>query len=143
MILRQPNAADILGRLDSILYKGIQEGVFPGAALWVGWHGETIKCSSYGKAAPDGYHLHWHLLTHASGLPTPLLYEQYRGKANILEGICQQTLLFSPGTRYFYSDLGFILLGAIVSITTSLEISEYARKYLFVNWGKGSGSRPV
>src|SRR2546423_15470856 len=57
VILRQPNTADILGRLDSILYKGIQEGVFPGATLWVGWHGETIKCSSYGKAAPDGYHL--------------------------------------------------------------------------------------
>lgn len=73
----------------------------------------------------------WHLLTHTSGLPSLLLHEEYQGKDNILKEVCQQSLLFSPGTRYFYTDLGFILLGAIVYITTSLDISEYADKYLF------------
>jgi len=190
VILGHQNDADISGRLDAILNKGMQEGVFPGATLWIGRHGETIKCSAYGKAAPDGYHLQrpvtittktlydlasltkvvattcviaqliekglvrltdtvaqfiplfasdqqkasitiWHLLTHTSGLPSLLLHKEYQGKDNILKGVCQQTLLFSPGTRYFYTDLGFILLGAIVYIATSLEISEYAGKYLF------------
>lgn len=188
--MRKPSIVDISSKLDSIITKGIQEGVFPGATLWVGWQGETLKCSPYGKAAPDGYQLQrpvtittrtlydlasltkviattsvivqllekglvkltdtvaqfipqlasdpqkasitiWHLLTHTSGFPTLLLHEQYRGRAKMLEGVCQQALLFPPGTRYLYTDLGFILLSAIVSLITSLEIDDYARKYLF------------
>lgn len=45
----------VLSELDETIEQAITEGVFPGAALWVGWRGETVKCAAYGRtaAAPD------------------------------------------------------------------------------------------
>jgi serine-type D-Ala-D-Ala carboxypeptidase len=74
----------------------------------------------------------WHLLTHTSGLPGPLpLYKQYQDKENILQAICRQQLLFPPGTQYLYCDIGFILLGEVITLLSSLDMSEYCCQYLF------------
>src|SRR5947209_5284517 len=45
----------ILTEVDMIVAQGIQERVFPGAALWVGWQGESVKCAAYGKTADRAY----------------------------------------------------------------------------------------
>ncbi len=186
----QSNVTRILTEMDEIMEQAIQEGVFPGAALWIGWRGETIKCSSFGRTADKRYDTYsptpvttktlydlasltkvtattwaimhlvergllrltdsistyipqfgfdqqkasvtiWHLLTHTSGLPGPLpLYKQYRGKDNIIEAICRQNLLFPPGTQHLYCDIGFILLGEIIHILSSLELDKYTQRYL-------------
>ncbi len=187
----QSNFTKALCEMDKTVEQAIQEEVFTGATLWIGWHGDTVKSCAYGETADKRYDRYspfpvttktiydlasltkviattgaimhlveqgflglsdsvskyipqfgtdkqktsvtiWHLLTHTSGLLGPLpLYKQYRGKDNILEAICQQNLLFPPGTQHLYSDIGFILLGEVVHIISSLELDEYTRKYLF------------
>ncbi len=46
---------DILAGLDNLMEQGIQQRAFPGATLWVGWRGETLLCSAYGKTADQAY----------------------------------------------------------------------------------------
>ncbi len=73
-----------------------------------------------------------HVLTHTSGLPGPCrLYRDYHGPAQIFSGICQQALVFPPGTRHLYNDLGFILLGEVVRAITSLNLDDYTRSHIF------------
>ena len=181
----------ILNEVDEIIEQAIQEEVFPGATLWVSWHGKTIKCSAYGNTSDRAYgtyspkpvtrrtlydlasltkvvattwavmHLMergylrltdsvstyilqfgsdqqkasvtiWHLLTHTSGLPAFLaLYKEHHGKDEIIEAICRQNLLFPPGTEQLYCDVGFMLLGEVIHILSSMELDEYTQKYLF------------
>ncbi|QBD78917.1 class A beta-lactamase-related serine hydrolase [Ktedonosporobacter rubrisoli] len=45
----------ILSEIDAIVARGIQTGAFPGATLWIGWQGETLKCTAYGKTADQQY----------------------------------------------------------------------------------------
>ena len=178
-------------KLDALITQGIQDGVFPGAALWIGWHGETVKCAAYGKTADKMYEAYelvpatsktiydlasltkvvatttavlqlreqkvlnlidpiakyipqfgsdqqkatitiQHLLTHTSGLPNAIrLFEHYHGEQQIIEGICHQELAFVPGTSSLYTDLGFILLGEIVRVISSLRLDEYTYRYVF------------
>ncbi len=182
---------DVLAELDMLMEQGIQERAFPGAALWVGWHGETLKCSAYGKTADQAYEQYepapvvtntlydlasltkgvatttailqlieqgrlqlddlictylpqfgcdaqkatitvQHVLTHTSGLPGPCrLYQHCHGPDQIIAGICQQELVFPPGTQYLYNDLGFILLGEVLRTITSLNLDEYTCRHIF------------
>jgi CubicO group peptidase (beta-lactamase class C family) len=182
---------EILAEIDALIERGIHEKAFPGAALWVGWRGETVKCTAYGKTADKAYEQHEpvpvttqtlydlasltkvvatttailqlieqghlqlddpictylppfgcdaqkatitvrHVLTHTSGLPGPCrLYRHCHSPEQILAGIFQQKLVFPPGTRYLYNDLGFILLGEVIREITSLNLDEYSRTYIF------------
>ncbi len=74
----------------------------------------------------------WHLLTHSSGLPA---YKRYflevKGKENILKRICEEELEYEPGTKSVYSDLGFILLGAIIEKLTGEKLENYINRILF------------
>lgn len=74
----------------------------------------------------------WHLLTHSSGLPA---YQRYfletRGKENIIKRICEEELEYEPGTKSVYSDLGFIILGAIVEKLTGQNLKDYIKRILF------------
>lgn len=57
-----------------------------------------------------------HLLTHTSGLPAWLpLYTDCASGADAVARICRTPLEAEPGSRVVYSDLGFILLGELVS----------------------------
>jgi len=56
-----------------------------------------------------------HLLAHCSGLPAHLpLYEWCSGSGEFAEAICDISLETPPGEVTRYSDLGFILLGAVL-----------------------------
>jgi uncharacterized protein YbbC (DUF1343 family) len=85
------------------------------------------------------------LLLHTSGLPkvNPLSALEH-GKAYGLRAIADQPLLSPPGTRFEYSDLGFILLGEIVERVTGSGLDVFARRSLFAPLGmRDSDFRPA
>jgi len=56
-----------------------------------------------------------HLLTHTAGLPAwKPLYRQAQGHQTVIEAALQTPLERLPNTGYTYSDLGYILMGAIL-----------------------------
>lgn len=77
-----------------------------------------------------------HLLAHASGLPA---HEDYflksKGKGEILARAVAQPLAYEPGSKTIYSDIGFILLGAIIESLTGRGLDELARDHIFVPLG--------
>jgi CubicO group peptidase (beta-lactamase class C family) len=77
-----------------------------------------------------------HLLTHTSGLQPwlPLELEEGTRPARI-ERILTAPLLQSPGTNVVYSDLGFILLAALVETVSGLRIDTYAQAHIFAPLG--------
>lgn len=73
-----------------------------------------------------------HLLTHTSGLPAwRPLYLDHTGWEAYTEAICATPLVRDPGTQVEYSDLGFILLGAIITKVTGMSLPEYCRTAVF------------
>jgi len=73
-----------------------------------------------------------HLLTHSSGVDwwAPL-YEELRGKAAYLERIQAMDLVYEPGTRAKYSDLGLILLGEILERVAGQPLDAFVRERVF------------
>jgi uncharacterized protein YbbC (DUF1343 family) len=72
------------------------------------------------------------LLLHTSGLPkvNPLAALEH-GKAEGLRAIAGERLLSAPGTRFEYSDLGFILLGEVVERVSGAGLDAFALSALF------------
>jgi len=69
------------------------------------------------------------LLIHSSGLPADIskAYE-LRNKEDIEEKIYNYELIYEPGKKVVYSDIGFILLGFIIEKITNKKLSQYARE---------------
>lgn len=63
------------------------------------------------------------LLSHSSGLPAhEPFYLTLQGREAIERAICTTPLDYLPGTQSIYSDLGFMLLGFILSDVASLDV---------------------
>lgn len=63
------------------------------------------------------------LLSHSSGLPAhESFYLTLQGREAIQRAICATPLDYIPGTQSVYSDLGFMLLGFILSDVASLDV---------------------
>lgn len=77
-----------------------------------------------------------HLLAHCSGLPA---HEDYflksKGRAEILARAVGQPLIYEPGAKSIYSDIGFILLGAIIESLTGRRLDELAQERIFAPLG--------
>ncbi len=72
------------------------------------------------------------LLTHTSGLPADnVIASDEHGLASAVRAIASLHLAAPPGTRYVYSDLGFILLGAIVERAAGEPLDAFATEHLF------------
>jgi CubicO group peptidase (beta-lactamase class C family) len=69
------------------------------------------------------------LLTHSGGLQwwAPL-YKDVKGQAAYLERIVAMDLAYEPGTKAVYSDLGLILLGAVIERLGGAPLDELARQ---------------
>ncbi len=74
------------------------------------------------------------LLNHSSGLPAykpyykKLIHSPLRQrKEKIIEWILQEELEYTPGSKNLYSDLGYILLGAIIEKTTGENLEKFWR----------------
>jgi CubicO group peptidase (beta-lactamase class C family) len=85
-----------------------------------------------------------HLLTHSSGIDwwAPL-YEDTRGKAAYVEKIQAMDLVYEPGSKSLYSDLGLILLGEILERVAGEPLDDFVRRRVFEPLGmKDTGFRP-
>ena len=75
-----------------------------------------------------------HLLTHSSGLPGYyqfFLDDKIKSKDDIINYILDVDLIEEPGFKYEYSDLGFILLTAIIEKVSGKSIDKLAHLWLF------------
>jgi serine-type D-Ala-D-Ala carboxypeptidase len=88
-----------------------------------------------------------HLLTHSAGFPDHLpLYEDVQQEANrqgndfigspeakqfVLTKVCQTKLYAAPGEQYLYSDLGFMLLGAVIEKISGAPLDQYCHEKIF------------
>src|SRR5271155_960728 len=72
------------------------------------------------------------LLLHDSGLPAHRdFYRDAKGRDAILARVLAEPLIHEPGAQVEYSDLGFILLGAIVERLTGDSLDTYAKREFF------------
>jgi beta-N-acetylhexosaminidase len=77
-----------------------------------------------------------HLLTHASGLPAHKDYFlTIHARREAIADICNEPLEYEPGTKTVYSDLGFILLAAILERVTGRTVDQLARDRIFAPIG--------
>lgn len=73
-----------------------------------------------------------HLLTHSSGLPPDLAGQPpVAGRDQLLDAVCRIDLEAPPGARVRYSDIGFIVLGALVEELTGADLQTTARNRVF------------
>jgi CubicO group peptidase (beta-lactamase class C family) len=75
-----------------------------------------------------------HLLAHASGLPDQLASPAMptcMPIADLVQEICDQPLVFRPGTRSSYCTWGFVLLGEILRLVTGRSLEDLGREDLF------------
>jgi beta-N-acetylhexosaminidase len=81
------------------------------------------------------------LLLHDSGLPA---HEEYfkiaKGRDAMVARVVRAPLVCEPGTKIEYSDLGFVLLGEIISRLTGLSLKDFARRDIFVPLGMRDSS---
>jgi CubicO group peptidase (beta-lactamase class C family) len=74
-----------------------------------------------------------HLLTHRSGYaPDFDLRERWTGYDEAIKHLITEPLRSSPGTRFVYSDIGFIALGEVVHRVSGMTLDQFAKKNIFV-----------
>lgn len=89
----------------------------------------------FGANGKEGVRLR-HLLTHSSGLAAHRHYFMDRlTKQQVYEEIYKESLQYEPETQVVYSDLGFIMLMAIIEKVTGMKIEQYAEQHLFKPMG--------
>jgi SSS family transporter len=71
------------------------------------------------------------LLTHYSGLPPDVpLEDRWAGKQEGLRRAFASTPVTAPGVQFRYSDINFIVLGALVEKLSGLTLDQYQQRYL-------------
>lgn len=77
-----------------------------------------------------------HLLTHSAGFPGAIGDDFAENtREQFIEQALQTKLLFSPGERYEYSNVGYSLLGAIIEKVAKTSYEVYLREQLFLPAG--------
>ena len=72
------------------------------------------------------------LLTHTSGYaPDFDLKEKWTGREGMLAALKKEKLRSAPGTKFVYSDIGFIVLGEIIERLTKGDVSQFSSKNIF------------
>ncbi|TFH00909.1 MAG: hypothetical protein E4H13_06235 [Calditrichales bacterium] len=72
-----------------------------------------------------------HLLTHTSGLPGwKQFYLKFRGKEQVVQEICNTELIYEPGSKSVYSDLGMILMQRILETISQKPLDLLVRENL-------------
>ena len=72
------------------------------------------------------------LLTHYSGLPEDLdLQTPWTGEQAALRMAFAEKPVYPPGSRFLYSDVNFIVLGALVERVSGMSLDKYAQVHFF------------
>ncbi len=72
------------------------------------------------------------LLTHTAGLVSHQpFYETAHTRQDVLNLVLAEPLAYEPGAQVVYSDLGFIILGALVEKITGTELSVFVHDEIF------------
>ena len=72
------------------------------------------------------------LLTHFSGLDEDLdLSQPWSGKETGLRMAYAEKPILTPGARFLYSDINFIVLGALVERVSDMSLDQYCEKNIF------------
>src|SRR6202166_3097181 len=73
------------------------------------------------------------LLTHHSGLPKDLdLSQPWEGRDTALQMAYAEKPIYAPGSQFLYSDVNFIVLGALVERVSGTSLDQYCRKNIFL-----------
>jgi len=76
------------------------------------------------------------LLTHYSGLPPDLsLTDPWEGKQEAYTRAFAVKPIHPPGVQFVYSDINFIVLGALVEKISGLTLDQYARRFIIAPLG--------
>ena len=59
-----------------------------------------------------------------------------------LREVSQETLQFEPGTRYQYSNIGFMVLGPVIEQASGMTYGDYVREYIYKPAGMQNGDAP-
>lgn len=80
-----------------------------------------------------------YLLTHRSGYaPDFDLRERWTGYDEAIKRLISEPLRSAPGTKFIYSDIGFIALGEVVHRVSGISLDQFARQNIFVPLGMRS-----
>ena len=72
------------------------------------------------------------LLLHNSGLPAFRVYvDSLKKESKIMNAIKNEPLVYEPGTKYEYSDLGFIMLGEIVETVSGKPLDQFVKEKIY------------
>src|ERR1700690_1047996 len=72
------------------------------------------------------------LLTHYSGLPEDLdRVQPWQGRETALRMAYAEKPIYAPGSRFLYSDVNFIVLGALVERVSGMSLDAYCQKNIF------------
>lgn len=101
----------------------------------------TKYLNDYPKATGDKITIH-QLLSHTSGIPNytdnlELLLQRTEAinDSVIIESFKNLPLLFEPGTDFYYSNSGYILLGKIIEAVSGQSYEAYLHKHIFKSLG--------
>ena len=85
------------------------------------------------------------LLIHRSGYaPDFDLRERWTGYDEAIKRLIKEPLRNPPGTRFTYSDIGFIALGEVVKRVSGMPLDRFAQQNIFVPLGmRDTGFRPA
>jgi uncharacterized protein YbbC (DUF1343 family)/CubicO group peptidase (beta-lactamase class C family) len=73
-----------------------------------------------------------HLLTHVSGYaPDFDLTERWTGYDEAIKRLVKEPLRNPPGSRFTYSDIGYITLGEVVARASGMSLDRFAEKNIF------------
>lgn len=72
------------------------------------------------------------LLTHHSGLPKDLdLSQPWEGRETALRMAYAEKPIYAPGSQFLYSDVNYIVLGAVVERVSGVPLNEYCQQNIF------------
>ncbi|HEY8413885.1 MAG TPA: exo-beta-N-acetylmuramidase NamZ domain-containing protein [Pyrinomonadaceae bacterium] len=85
------------------------------------------------------------LLIHRSGYaPDFDLKQRWTGYDEAIKRLAQEPLRNAPGTRFTYSDIGFITLGEVVRRVSGMPLDQFAKQNIFQPLGmRDTGFRPA